>query len=81
MNGFLFSVIGYTIVRLILFYLFERKDTMGKTSTKVKQRYLNKTYVTWSVRLRPEDFSRVEAARGDLWRRDDMILLTGGAKR
>ncbi len=36
---------------------------MGYTSTKVKQRYIDKTYAQWSVRLRNEVFNEIEKIR------------------
>lgn len=36
---------------------------MGYTSTAVKQKYIDKTYSQWSVRLRNEAFNEIEAIR------------------
>lgn len=36
---------------------------MGYTSTAVKQKYIDKTYSPWSVRLRKEVFNEIEALR------------------
>lgn len=36
---------------------------MGYTSTAVKQKYINKTYSQWSVKLRNEVFKEIEDIR------------------
>lgn len=36
---------------------------MAKTSTAVKQRYIDKTYKQWSLKLRNEDFAVIENIR------------------
>lgn len=36
---------------------------MGYTSTAVKQKYINKTYTQWGVKLRNEVFEEVEIIR------------------
>lgn len=36
---------------------------MGHTSTAVKQKYIDKTYSPWSVRLRNDVFNEIEALR------------------
>lgn len=36
---------------------------MGYTSTAVKQKYIDKTYCPWSVRLRKNVFNEIEALR------------------
>lgn len=38
---------------------------MGYTSTAVKQKYINKTYSQWAVRLRNKDFEIIEKLRGE----------------
>ncbi len=37
---------------------------MGYTSTAVKQKYIDKTYSQWSVKLRNEVFEEIEDIRG-----------------
>lgn len=39
---------------------------MGYTSTAVKQKYINKTYSQWAVRLRNEDFDIIEKLREEI---------------
>lgn len=41
---------------------------MGRTSTEVKRRYNEKTYKRWAADLRNEDYSRIEALRGEMSR-------------
>lgn len=36
---------------------------MGYTSTAVKQKYINKTYTQWGVKLRNEVFEEIESIR------------------
>lgn len=36
---------------------------MSYTSTAVKMKYINKTYTQWSVRLRNDDFDKIEKIR------------------
>lgn len=36
---------------------------MGYTSTAVKQKYIDKTYSQWSVKLRNEVFKEIESIR------------------
>ena len=48
---------------------------MSKTSTAVKQRYLDKTYKQWSVRLKPDLYELVEKARGELSRAEFLAVL------
>lgn len=36
---------------------------MGYTSTAVKQKYINKTYSQWSVKLRKDVYSEIEQIR------------------
>lgn len=36
---------------------------MGYTSTAVKQKYIDKTYSQWSVKLRNEVFNEIETIR------------------
>lgn len=48
---------------------------MSKTSTAVKQRYINKTYESWTLRLRHEDFDKIESVRGEMSRAEFIKYL------
>jgi len=52
-----------------------KKKQKTHTSSAVKERYKKKTYKPWKMDLRFEDFDRVESLRGEMSRREYLMML------